>query len=66
MTTRSNTTAGGGRESERTRIAVFIYAAGKIILGAVLLVLLYLLGQSMMRHRFFQGGRINRNYTLTQ
>jgi hypothetical protein len=34
--------------------------------AAVLAVILFLLGQSMVRHRFFQGGREHRNGSIGQ
>jgi hypothetical protein len=36
----------------------------KLFFLAILAVLIFLLGQSMVRHRFFRGGRINQHGRL--
>jgi hypothetical protein len=59
MTTDLNSTGPAGREPPR-------FGIGSLVFIVVLVVILFLLGQSMMRHRFFRGGRINRNGTLRQ
>jgi len=51
------TTALAGRNSPWFRI-------GKLLFVAVLAVMLFLLAQSMVRHRFFRGGWVNRNGSL--
>lgn len=38
----------------------------KFVLVAVVFVLLFLLGQSMVQHRFFQGGRVHENGSIGQ
>jgi hypothetical protein len=38
----------------------------RFLLLAALVVSLFLLGQSMVQHRFFRGGRIDRNGHLRQ
>jgi hypothetical protein len=39
---------------------------GQFVLVVILAVVLFLLGQSMVRHRFFQGGRFHRNGSVGQ
>jgi hypothetical protein len=36
----------------------------RVLFVVILAVLIYLLGQSMVRHRFFRGGRINQHDRL--
>jgi hypothetical protein len=36
------------------------------LFALVLAVLFFLLGQSMVHHRFFQGGRVHRNGSIGQ
>jgi hypothetical protein len=38
----------------------------QIVFTVVLVVILFLLGQSMVRHRFFQGGRFHQNGSVGQ
>ncbi len=40
------------------------FGIGQLVFVLVLLVMLLLLGQSMVRHRFFQGGREHRNGSI--
>jgi hypothetical protein len=42
------------------------FGAAQFIFTLVLAVLLFLLGQSMVRHRFFQGGKFHRNGSVGQ
>jgi hypothetical protein len=42
------------------------FRIGQFLFVAVLVVTLFLLGQSMVRHRFFQGGREHRNGSIGQ
>jgi len=42
------------------------FAIGKFLFVVVLAVILFLLGQSMVRHRFFEGGRFHRNGSIGQ
>ena len=37
---------------------------GRFLLVVALVVIFFLLGQSMVRHRFFRGGWVNRHGTL--
>jgi hypothetical protein len=37
-----------------------------LVLMTVFLVLLFLLGRSMVKHRFFQGGRVHPNGSVGQ
>jgi hypothetical protein len=57
MTTYSNTPAPGGRKSPW-------FGIGKFLFVVVLAVIFFLLFQSMVRHRFFRGGWVNRNGSL--
>ena len=57
MTRDSNRTAPGKQKPPR-------FGIGSLLLTAVLGLIFFLLFQSMERHRFFSGGRINRNGTL--
>jgi hypothetical protein len=40
------------------------FGIGKIIFVIVLAVIFFLLAQSMVHHRFFRGGWVNRNGSL--
>jgi hypothetical protein len=42
------------------------FQLARFLLLAAFVVALYLLGQSMVRHRFFRGGRIDRYGNLRQ
>jgi hypothetical protein len=42
------------------------FGIGQFVWTLVLLVILLLLGQSMVRHRFFQGGRYHQNGSVGQ
>jgi hypothetical protein len=57
MTTNSNRTAPAGRKSPW-------FGIGKFLLLVVLVVTFFLLAQSMVRHRFFRGGGLNRNGSI--
>ena len=59
MTTYLKTTDPTGRKPPSFGIGQFLFAV-------VLAVILFLLGQSMVRHRFFQGGREHRNGSIGQ
>jgi hypothetical protein len=52
-----NTTAHAGRKPPR-------FGTGKFLFVVVLAVIFFLLAQRMVRHRFLEGGRVNRNGTL--
>jgi hypothetical protein len=52
-----NTTPPAGQYSRWSGIAKFLFIV-------FLIVILFLLGQSMVHHRFFRGGRIDRNGTV--
>ena len=54
MTTNSNTTAPAGRKAPRFGIGSFLFII-------VLAVIIFLLAQSMVHHRFFRGGWVDRN-----
>jgi hypothetical protein len=57
MKTYSNTPAPEGEKSPWIGI-------GKFLFVVVLAVIVFLLVQSMVRHRFFRGGWVNRNGSL--
>jgi hypothetical protein len=57
MTIRLDTTAPEGRKSKWVGL-------GKFLFIVVLVVIFFLLGQSMVRHRFFRGGRRNQNSSI--
>jgi len=59
MTTHSNAAAG-------TRRRLHWVGIGKFLFVAVLAVLFFLLAQEMVRDRFFEGGRYDRNGTIRQ
>ena len=59
MTTSLNTPTPAGREPPSFGIGHFLFVV-------VLAVILVLLGQSMVHHRFFQGGREHRNGSIGQ
>jgi hypothetical protein len=42
------------------------FGIGQFLFVVVLVVILFVLGQSMVRHRFFQGGRDHRNGSTGQ
>jgi hypothetical protein len=54
MTTYLNATDPLGRKPPSFGIGQFLFVL-------VLAVILFLLGQSMVRHRFHEGGRVHRN-----
>ena len=54
-----NTTPPAGREPPSFGIGQFLFVV-------VLAVILFLLGQSMVHHRFFEGGRVHRNGSIGQ
>ncbi len=57
MTTDSNTTASKGPKSPRFGIRQLVFAV-------VLALILFWLAQSMVRHRFHAGGRVNRSGSI--
>jgi len=59
MTTSLNTKAPAGRTPPSFGLEKFLFAV-------VLAVILFVLGQSMVHHRFFQGGRVHQNGSVGQ
>jgi hypothetical protein len=57
---------GRARRRQPFAIGALLYRASKVFLVAVLFVLFFLLGQSMVRHRFFKGGRYHANGSVGQ
>jgi hypothetical protein len=58
MTTHSNTTAPEGEKPPS-------FGIGKFLFIVVLAFIFFLLAQSMLRHRFFKGRRVNQPTTQT-
>jgi len=42
------------------------FGFGKVIFALILFLLVLLLAQSMVEHRFFQGGRVHENGSIGQ
>jgi hypothetical protein len=59
MTTYSNSPAPAGQKPPG-------FGMGNVLIVAVLVAILFVLGQSMVRHRFHQGGRIHWNGSVGQ
>jgi hypothetical protein len=59
MTTSLNTPTPAGREPPSFGIGQFLFVV-------VLAVILFLLGQGMVHHRFHEGGRVHRNGSTGQ
>jgi hypothetical protein len=53
----SNTKASSGRKPPQ-------FGIGSFLLVVVLAVIFFLLAQSMVRHRFHEGGQFNRNGSI--
>ena len=66
MATHSDSAEDGTQKPHHFDVEELLFRAGRIVLVAALFVLILLLGQSMVHHRFFRGGHFNRNGTLTQ
>ena len=58
MTTDSSTQGRAGRRPPRFGIVGLLFIV-------VLAVVMYLLAQDMVRHRFFRGGWVNRNGSIS-
>ncbi len=59
MTTHLNTTSPAERKPPR-------FGMGSFLFVLVLALIFFLLAHSMVRHRFFQGGRVHRNGSIGQ
>ena len=59
MKTHSDTTDPAGHKPPSFGIRQFLFIV-------FLAVIFFLLGKSMVRHRFFQGGRVHRNGSIGQ
>lgn len=66
MTTRSDSTDRGRRKARRFVVGEFFFRFGKIMFVGVLVVLIFVLGEAMVHHRFFQGGRYHENGSVGQ
>lgn len=49
-----------------TRRQPHTFGLGQLLFAMVLAVIFFLIGQSMVRHRFFQGGRAHQNGSVGQ
>ena len=54
------------RKARRVAVGEFLIRATKPLLVGLLVVLIFLLGQAMVHHRFFQGGRDRADGTIGQ
>jgi hypothetical protein len=54
------------RKTHRFSVGEFLLRIAKPLFVTLLAVLLFLLGQAMVRHRFFQGSRYRDNGTVGQ
>ena len=54
------------RKARRVAVEDFLCRIAKPVLVGLLMVLIFLLGQAMVHHRFFQGGRDRPNGTIGQ
>ena len=59
MTTDSNTTPSKGRKPPR-------FGIGMLLFIVVLTLIFFLLAQSMVRHRFHEGGRFNKSGSIVR
>jgi hypothetical protein len=66
MTTRLDSTGRGEEKSHERDLPHLLYRVGRVVLVAVLFVSFFLLAQSMVEHRFFQGGRYHANGSVGQ
>jgi hypothetical protein len=57
MKTNSNSAGSAGRKPPQ-------FGIGSLVFVVVLVVVFFMLGQSMVRHRFFRGGWMTRNGVL--
>lgn len=65
MTTQSGSVR-GERKSHGHDLPHLVYRVGRVVLVAGLLASFFLLGQSMVEHRFFEGGRYHANGSVGQ
>lgn len=56
----------GTRKARRVAVEDFLCRIAKPLLVCLLVVLIFLLGQAMVQHRFFQGGRYHANGSVGQ
>jgi hypothetical protein len=66
MVPQSDSSHQAARRRHPFAIGELLYRVSKVFLAAVLFVLFLLLGQSMVRHRFFRGGRYHANGSVGQ
>ena len=66
MTTHSDLADRTARKSHRLTLGEFMLRIAKPLFVGLFAVLLFLLGQAMVQHRFFQGSRYRDNGTVGQ
>jgi hypothetical protein len=66
MVPQSDSARHAARRQRTSTVGALLYRVGRVVLVAVLFVLFLLLGQDMLRHRFFQGSRYHANGSLGQ
>jgi hypothetical protein len=66
MTTHSDVTARRERKAHGFAPGEFLYRLGKPLFVGLIFFLMFLLGTTMVQHRFFRGGHYDRNGKITQ
>lgn len=66
MVTHSNSARREEHKSHRHDRGDLVYHVGRVVLVGLLFVMFLLLGQSMVQHRFFEGGRYHANGSVGQ
>jgi hypothetical protein len=66
MTTHLDSTDRRKKKARRVAVEEFFIRFGKPLFVGVLIVLIFMLGEAMVQHRFFQGGRYHANGSVGQ
>ena len=66
MITRSDSTHDKARRRHRFSVGEFLFRIRKTLFVVVLVILMFLLGEAMVHHRFFEGGRYHQNGSIGQ
>jgi hypothetical protein len=66
MTTHLDSVDQGRRKHRRLSFGEFFLRFGKPLFVGLLIVLIFMLGEAMVRHRFFQGSRYRDNGSVGQ
>jgi hypothetical protein len=66
MTTHLDSAERGERKSHGLDLPHLLYRVGRVVFVAALLASFFLLAQSMVEHRFFEGGRYHANGSVGQ